>query len=189
MSEPLPGSIGGVDVGALLKRLGGGPSSPDDPPIHPVDVNGVLMAAIQGVNQRIEEQGAELDSIAERLAAAGASGPGAISPAGRPSDRELKRDERALDSHDVLRRLAALEITTWSYKTDDPSVRHIGPMAQDFAAAFEVGDNNKVINLMDAAGVCLAAIQALGALMEEQQDRIEGLRDELERLGGDPEPS
>ena len=50
---------------------------------------------------------------------------------------------------------------TWNLKSQDPAIRHIGPMAQDFYAAFNVGEDDKHINSVDADGVALAAIQGL----------------------------
>ncbi len=61
----------------------------------------------------------------------------------------------------VLERLVELPVQLWSYGWDDATVRHLGPMAQDFAAAFGLGDTDREIFLLDATGVCMAAIQAL----------------------------
>src|SRR5207245_3839308 len=55
------------------------------------------------------------------------------------SDRAAKKGIVPLDSGSVLRRLAGLPIFVWSYKAQPASIRHIGPMAQDFAQAFHVG--------------------------------------------------
>jgi cell division protein FtsB len=57
--------------------------------------------------------------------------------------------------------VAALPIKTWNYKSQDASVRHIGPMAQDFYAAFGLGSGDKTISTIDLDGVALAAIQGL----------------------------
>ena len=54
-----------------------------------------------------------------------------------------------------------LSIETWNYKSQGPSIRHIGPMAQDFYRAFGVGESNRHITTIDADGVTLAAVQAL----------------------------
>ena len=54
-----------------------------------------------------------------------------------------------------------MPITSWSYKAEEPSVRHIGPMAQDFYEAFGLGLDNKHITTIDEGGVALAAIQGL----------------------------
>ncbi|MFZ2173285.1 MAG: tail fiber domain-containing protein, partial [Rhodococcus sp. (in: high G+C Gram-positive bacteria)] len=50
---------------------------------------------------------------------------------------------------DVLERLADLKISTWTYGFDHRSVRHLGPMAQDFAEAFGLGSSDRRI---DAGG-------------------------------------
>ena len=54
-----------------------------------------------------------------------------------------------------------MPITSWSYKAEKPSVRHIGPMAQDFYKAFGLGLDEKHITTIDEGGVALAAIQGL----------------------------
>ena len=91
------------------------------------------------------------------------------------SDRNLKHDIEAIDAQAVLQSVARLPISTWSYKVDDPSVRHMGPMAQDFYAAFGLGNSERTYNAIDAHGVTLAAIQALNERLEEQNARIERL--------------
>lgn len=78
------------------------------------------------------------------------------------SDVNAKRDIDAVDGAHVLTQLAQLPISEWAYK-DDPGVRHVGPMAQDFYNTFELGSDNTKIAPGDMAGVSLAAIQALQA--------------------------
>jgi hypothetical protein len=51
---------------------------------------------------------------------------------------------------EILERLVQLPISVWTYGYDHDTVRHLGPMAQDFAAAFGLGDNDRRINLVDA---------------------------------------
>lgn len=62
---------------------------------------------------------------------------------------------------EILERLASLPISEWRYVWDPPSVRHFGPMAQDFFAAFGLGDDDTRINLVDADGVTMVGVQAL----------------------------
>ena len=57
----------------------------------------------------------------------------------------------------------------WNYKSQDAKVRHIGPMAQDFAAAFGIGEDDTHISSVDADGVALASIKALHELVVSQQ--------------------
>jgi Chaperone of endosialidase len=98
------------------------------------------------------------------------------------SDRNLKRDIEPIDDQSVLERVARMPISTWSYKTDDPSVRHIGPMAQDFHAAFGLGDTDRAYDPIDAHGVAFAAIQALSERVAEQNARLERLERENQEL-------
>jgi hypothetical protein len=78
------------------------------------------------------------------------------------SDRNLKTDVARLDDAAVLDKVASLPISRWSYKSER-GVRHVGPMAQDFYAAFGVGEDEKHITSIDEDGVALAAIKALHA--------------------------
>ena len=77
------------------------------------------------------------------------------------SDRILKDNFTTLNPQEILAKVGQLEITQWNYKSDDPSVRHIGPMAQDFYTQFGLGDSERYISLVDTAGVSILAIQAL----------------------------
>jgi hypothetical protein len=93
------------------------------------------------------------------------------------SDRNLKRDIQPVDGDAVLDRVAEMPISTWSYKSDDPSVRHLGPMAQDFHAAFGLGKSDRTYDAIDAHGVELAAIKAI----YERLRRDEAIIERLER--------
>jgi hypothetical protein len=94
------------------------------------------------------------------------------------SDRNLKVNFASVDGREVLARVASIPIATWNYKAQDPSVRHIGPMAQDFAAAFGVGEDDRHINMVDANGVTMAAIQGLYQLVQEQHEKIAALQEQ-----------
>jgi hypothetical protein len=61
---------------------------------------------------------------------------------------------------------------TWNYKAQNPSIRHVGPVAQDFAKAFHFGEDNKHISTVDAEGVNLAATQALYKLTQKQNREL-----------------
>jgi hypothetical protein len=87
-----------------------------------------------------------------------------------------------LDRHEVLRRVAGLPISSWSYLWDRGEVRHVGPMAQDFNAAFGFEEDGGRIDLARAQAVALAAIQALHELVTEQGAQIAELRARLEQL-------
>jgi len=104
------------------------------------------------------------------------------------SDRNLKEEFTPVNGADLLARLQALPMSSWKYKTET-GVRHLGPMAQDFYAAFGLGNDNKHISTVDEGGVALAAIQELSRQSTEkdvqirrQQQQIETLSRQVEEL-------
>ncbi len=84
------------------------------------------------------------------------------------SDYNAKAGFAPVDGQQVLEQLMSIPISTWYYRAQDPSIRHIGPMAQDFHAAFKVGQDNRYISTVDEEGVALAAIQGLYRMVQEQ---------------------
>lgn len=98
------------------------------------------------------------------------------------SDAATKEDFQPVDPRDVLGRVVAMPITNWRYKGGAGGARHIGPMAQDFHAAFGLGGSDRHIGMVDADGVALAAIQGLHAEIEERDARIAELEARLARL-------
>ena len=82
----------------------------------------------------------------------------------------------AVDGAEVLEKLASLPISSWNYIGDDPSVRHLGPMAQDFAKAFGLGADERLISGIDAQGVAMVAIQALYRRVQQLESEIAELR-------------
>jgi hypothetical protein len=118
------------------------------------------------------------------------------------SDRAVKTDFSPVDVRAVLAKVAALPITGWHYQSES-GVKHVGPMAQDFYAAFGTGADDKHIAVVDEGGVALAAIQGLneklnekdavirrqgstigeqGARIQEQAGEIAELKTRLEKL-------
>jgi hypothetical protein len=93
------------------------------------------------------------------------------------SDRNAKTDLSPVDGRQVLERLVAVPINTWRYKTQDSSIRHIGPTAQDWSV-FAVGEDDKYINTMDANGIALAAIQGLYQEAQDKDTQIAALKAE-----------
>ncbi|MCH7999337.1 MAG: tail fiber domain-containing protein [Chloroflexi bacterium] len=91
------------------------------------------------------------------------------------SDRSVKANFAPVDGREVLDLVAEMPIASWGYKSQDASIRHIGPTAQDFYDAFAVGEDDKHITTVDADGVALAAIQGLYELVQEQEAQIAAL--------------
>jgi hypothetical protein len=108
--------------------------------------------------------------------AAGASAWAAV------SDRNLKEHFKILDGRSILQRLSQIPITEWNYKAQADAIRHIGPMAQDFYAAFGLGEDNLHISTIDADGIALVSIQALYELSLEKDKQIAQLTKEIEIL-------
>ncbi|MCS6911400.1 MAG: tail fiber domain-containing protein, partial [Anaerolineales bacterium] len=98
------------------------------------------------------------------------------------SDRAAKENFADVNEREILERVAALPIQTWNYKSQGPAIRHIGPTAQDFYAAFGVGEDDRHITTVDADGVTLAAIQGLYQLVQEKDAQIAALERELNAL-------
>ena len=97
------------------------------------------------------------------------------------SDRNLKEKFAPVNSSKVLELVANLPISSWNFKTDGQT-RHIGPMAQDFYAAFNVGTDDKHIATVDEDGVALAAIQGLNEKLKDKNAEFQKLKTQNELL-------
>lgn len=102
------------------------------------------------------------------------------------SDRNLKDNIRSINPLSVLETLVRMPISQWSMKADAAGHKHIGPMAQDFYAAFGLGDTDKYIAQGDAQGVALASIQGLYQMvqdkLEQKDEEIQALKAQLRAL-------
>ncbi|MEJ2217600.1 MAG: tail fiber domain-containing protein [Gemmatimonadota bacterium] len=92
------------------------------------------------------------------------------------SDVNRKDDFAPVEADQVLQKLASLPIGAWSYKADPPGVRHVGPMAQAFHAAFGLGANDVTIATVDADGINMLAIQALERRTETLRKQVAAAR-------------
>lgn len=105
------------------------------------------------------------------------------------SDRHAKTDIRAVEPAEVLAGVLALPIYAWRYRAQDESIRHMGPMAQDFHAAFGLnGEDDTSIATVDPDGVALAAIQALHAELSALRERVDSLERENRSLRSHSSP-
>jgi hypothetical protein len=99
------------------------------------------------------------------------------------SDRNMKENFAPLDTKAILEKVAGLPLTEWNYKTDNKDVEHIGPMAQDFHAAFDLnGADDKHISVVDEGGVALAAIQGLNQKLKDKDVEIQELKQSVDEL-------
>lgn len=99
------------------------------------------------------------------------------------SDRNLKENFAAVDAKTMLEKVASLPVTQWNYKKEGAAEKHVGPMAQDFHAAFGLnGDDDKHISAVDESGVALAAIQGLNEKLKEKDVEIAELKKSVAEL-------
>ena len=98
------------------------------------------------------------------------------------SDRNLKENFQPVDVAGVLQRVAGLPLYLWNAKGTDPNVKHLGPTAQDFMAAFALGNSDKMIGMQDADGIALAAIQGLHELLREKDREITRLKERSDMM-------
>jgi len=98
------------------------------------------------------------------------------------SSRTVKTGFQELDPRQVLDQLVGMPVTTWAYSHDESGTRHIGPMAEDFYAAYGLGEDNKHIAISDKAGVALAAIKGLNEVVKEKEAEIAQLEKQTTEL-------
>jgi hypothetical protein len=99
-----------------------------------------------------------------------------------PSSRTLKEGFSAVDNQEVLGRLAAVPVSLWTYKSDAHKRPHIGPVTEDFSAAFDFLEADGTLSTIDLHGVALAAIKGLNELVTEKDARITELEQRLQIL-------
>jgi len=88
------------------------------------------------------------------------------------SDRNAKENFAAVDSRKVLEQLVAMPLSTWNFKGADPRIRLLGPTAQDFHAAFGLGNDDKTIVGTNLHGVALAAVQGLHEIVQANEAQM-----------------
>ena len=98
------------------------------------------------------------------------------------SSRAIKENFKPLSARHILEKVSALPLSAWNYKSDGPAIRHLGPMAEDFWAEFQLGADAEHLAPSDVAGVALAAIQGLREEVSEKDRQIEELSARVEML-------
>jgi hypothetical protein len=97
-------------------------------------------------------------------------------------DYTIKEAFLPVDREFVLEQLVSLPVTSWNYLHEGRAIRHMGPMAQDFHAAFGLGGDDRSINVVDAQGVTIAALQQLCHMVQGLREEASQLRRENEEL-------
>jgi hypothetical protein len=98
------------------------------------------------------------------------------------SDRNVKRNFRDESGERVLAAIAEIPIQSWNYVAGDPAIRHLGPAAQDFYAAFGLGTDDRTIHTVDIAGINLLAVQTLETRTGVLKAQLSALADENRAL-------
>jgi trimeric autotransporter adhesin len=96
------------------------------------------------------------------------------------SSRLAKEGFEDVDGEAVLGKLAGIKIQSWRYL--NTSAKHVGPFAEDFRAAFGLGDGPTKIATVDEEGISLVAVQALERRTAKLQADNDELRAELAAL-------
>jgi len=128
----------------------------------------MMRSHIAGSKFRIQESSAS--GVAFDLSPSGnlvISGAMTATSYGTPSSRTLKTDIEPVDDLTVLDQVTQVPVFKWRYKSDASGQRHIGPMAEDFRDAFNLGDGTQIA-LQSASGLSMAAIRGLNARLEER---------------------
>jgi hypothetical protein len=132
------------------------------PPVKPSAPNQFVVRAVGGTT--IYSQWVNVGLAGVSLA----SGGGAWASI---SDVRRKNHFRDVDADSVLAKIARMPVREWSYKAQDSTVRHMGPTAQDFYAAFKLDRSDTTITTTDIDGVALVAIKALERRTAELRER------------------
>lgn len=146
----------------------------------------LTLSAVFGTNQTIGLNGA-IGTAAQPLKVGhdASTGNGAYLSGGgvwtNASSRFFKQGFADVDSAAVLAKLVKMPIQTWTYldggATDG---RHLGPVAEDFATAFGLGQDSQHISTVDANGVALVAIQGLNSKLEGDNAELRGRLDQVQ---------
>ncbi len=98
------------------------------------------------------------------------------------SDRNIKENFEPVSSQEILEKVASIPVKKWNYIGND--VTHIGPMAQDVWAQFQVGQGDTTISMVDADGIAMASIQALYQNQTALEAELKELQQENDELAG-----
>lgn len=76
----------------------------------------------------------------------------------------------------------------WNYKLEEESVKHIGPIAEDFYSIFGLGNDNKHISTIDPAGIALIGVQALSSKLDNLEVSLNNLQAKIASLSANNNP-
>ena len=94
---------------------------------------------------------------------------------------------KPLTAEQICDRMLALPVSTWTYEFE-PGVRHLGPMSQDFAAAFGLGRTNRMIDMVDANGINVVVLKTLLRRMKKLEAEVQRLQHAEQDRHDTPKP-
>jgi hypothetical protein len=98
-------------------------------------------------------------------------------------DRNIKENFEEVDGEWLLGQIRKMPVTKWNYKKGDTSLKYMGPVAQDFYAAFHLsGADSLGINSICIDGVNIAGVKALEKRTSDMKIAIEKLQKQNEQL-------
>lgn len=98
------------------------------------------------------------------------------------SDSTKKQNITSISPIRYVNKLDSIDVYSWNYKSQNKEIKHIGPMAQDFYATFDIGADSTMINSGDFDGINLLLLKGLNEkldLIEDQKEKISELEKEL----------
>ena len=98
-------------------------------------------------------------------------------------DKNMKENFEPVDGEWILGKIKNMPITKWNYKKTDPNEKYIGPISQDFHAAFHLnGTDSLGINSISIDGVNMAGIKALEKRTSLLNDKMQKIIEQNELL-------
>lgn len=100
------------------------------------------------------------------------------------SDRNMKENFNSVDHEEILNKIARIKVMEWNYKSQDKSIRHIGPMSQDIHKYFTFGESKKTISTVDMDGIIISGIKAIDSriIQLNEELKIDELENRFEKI-------
>lgn len=96
------------------------------------------------------------------------------------SDMNIKENVTPINYEEILEKVNNMPVSEWNLISQPDSVRHIGPMAQDFNHYFGFGSSCRHINTLDADGVLFASVKGLKCQLDRLSEKVENLASKIE---------
>jgi hypothetical protein len=92
------------------------------------------------------------------------------------SDRNAKSNLEEIKGETLINKVLNLPIYKYNYKYQNPSIKHIGVMAQDWKKAFDLGEDDNFIYDIDENGVCISLLKYLISESKKNKKQINTIK-------------